>query len=172
MGWLKLTNVSARIPFLHTSTSTAELPCGYPLPLWSFECNIYLYLFVERTWQWFARRAAPPCLPKGSFELLELLCAHAATNAGTMRTSDIVFPPSCAISSPESQRRARYGFPRVPQHPLPYSRVGWWGGPLYLSVFTRTAQAGTMRASGMPWPPFVHNSSSGVIVAGPQQLSA
>ena len=99
-------------------------------------------------------------------------CARTLRMRDYMDHSDIVFPllraqylPRSPNGGPATAFRVCLSTP---------SLVPVWGvaGPLHLSVFTRTAELGTMRASGLPWPPFVRNSSSGVIVAGSQWLFA
>ena len=57
---------------------------------------------------------------------------------------------------------------------LPLPPVPLWGtrGLLPLSVYARTAQAGTMRARNMVWARLLCNSSSGLFVVSPQRLFA
>jgi hypothetical protein len=61
---------------------------------------------------------------------------------------------------------------RLQPHLSPlYPLWGTWG-QLPLSKYARTVQASTTRARGMVWAPLLRNSSSGLLVVGPQRLSA
>ena len=68
------------------------------------------------------------------------------------------------------QRLSAWRLLRLPLPPL----CPLWGtwGLLPLSVYVRTAQAGTMRACSMVWAPLQCNISSGLLAVGPQRLVA
>jgi len=103
--------------------------------------------------------------------LLPLSVFARAAQAGTMRARSIVWaPPLCnsfsglLVVGPRRLFAWRLLRPPPPLCPL----WGTWG-LLPLSVNARNAQASTMRARSMVWAPLLCNSSSGLLVVGPQR---
>ena len=117
---------------------------------------------------------SPLCPLWGTWGQLPLSEYACTVQTGTMRARSMVCAPLLRNSSsgllvvgPQ-----RLSACRLLPHLSPLCPLWSTWGLLPLSEYVRYAQAGTMRARSMVWAPLLRNSSSGLLVAGPQRLSA
>ena len=137
--------------------------------------NSFSGLLVVGPQRLFARRLLrhplPLCPLWGTRGLLPLSVYARAAQAGTMRARSTVWAlllcnGSYGLLVVGPQRLfAR----RLLRRPLPLCPLWGTWGPLPLSVNARAARAGTMRARSTMWALLLCNSSSGLLVVGPQR---
>ena len=156
-------------PSLHSITGHIY---GHALPRWSFCAKKNLCLFIgEHMAALCPTCAAPPCLPKVDLKLLDLSMRALCKSGDYADQWYGIYPPRAQYLPRSLRGGPAPAFRVMPQQPslTPVWVAAW---PLDLSVSSRTAQSGTMRASGIPRPPFARNSSPGFTVVVPQRLFA